>query len=101
MPNITLSVTDELKREMDSMPELNWSESVREFLSEKVKRAALLKKLDKMLEVFKKYPGFRMDIYPSRRTFMVPKYVLDWRGRAQGPAISRISMHDSGVMMPG
>ena len=50
MPNITLSVTDELKREMDSMPELNWSESVREFLSEKVKRAALLKKLDKMLE---------------------------------------------------
>ena len=50
MPNITLSVTDELKREMDSLPELNWSESVREFLSEKVKRATLLKKLDKMLE---------------------------------------------------
>ena len=50
MPNITLSVTDELKREMDSLPELNWSESVREFLAEKVKRAALLKKLDKMLE---------------------------------------------------
>lgn len=50
MPNITLSVTEELKKEMESMPELNWSESVREFLSEKVKRAALLKKLDKMLE---------------------------------------------------
>lgn len=50
MPNITLSVTEELKREMESLPELNWSESVREFLSEKVKRAALLKKLDKMLE---------------------------------------------------
>lgn len=50
MPNITLSVTEELKSKMDSMPELNWSESVREFLSEKVKRAALLKKLDKMLE---------------------------------------------------
>ena len=50
MPNITLSVTEELKRKMDSMPELNWSESVREFLSEKVKRAALLKKLDKLLE---------------------------------------------------
>ena len=50
MPNITLSVTEELKREMDLMPELNWSEAVRKFLSEKVKRAALLKKLDKMLE---------------------------------------------------
>lgn len=50
MPNITLSVTEELKRKIDSMPELNWSESVREFLSEKVKRAALLKKLDKLLE---------------------------------------------------
>lgn len=50
MPNITVSVSEELKREMESLPELNWSESVREFLSEKVKRAALLKKLDKMLE---------------------------------------------------
>ena len=50
MPNITLSVSEELKKNMDSLPELNWSESVREFLSEKVKRAALLKKLDKMLE---------------------------------------------------
>ena len=50
MPNITLSVSKELKQKMDELPELNWSETVREFLSEKVKRAFLLKKLDKMLE---------------------------------------------------
>ncbi len=50
MPNITLSIPQELKVKMDKLPELNWSETIREFLSEKVKRALLLKKLDKMLE---------------------------------------------------
>ena len=50
MPNITLSIPEELKKELDSLPELNISEAVRNFLSEKIKRALLLKKLDKMLE---------------------------------------------------
>ena len=27
--------------------------------------------------LFKQYPGFRMDIYPSHRTVVFPKYVLD------------------------
>lgn len=50
MPNITLSIPEELKAQIDKLPELNVSESVRKFLAEKVKRALLLKKLDKMLE---------------------------------------------------
>ena len=50
MPNITLSIPDELKKQLDQLPELNISESVRRFLSEKAKRALLLKELDKMLE---------------------------------------------------
>ncbi len=50
MPNVTLSIPKELKHKMDELPEINWSEVTREFLSEKVKRLALLKKLDKMLE---------------------------------------------------
>jgi len=50
MPNITLSITKELKQQIDELPELNISESMRRFLSEKVKRALLLKKLDKLLE---------------------------------------------------
>ena len=50
MPNITLSVSEELKQQLDQLPEINFSESVRKFLSEKAKRALLLKKLDKMLE---------------------------------------------------
>ena len=50
MPNLTLSIPEELKKKIDSLPELNISESVRKFLSEKVKRALLLKKLDKLLE---------------------------------------------------
>src|SRR5262249_15529702 len=31
-------------------------------------------KLDGMLEMFKRYPEFRMDIYPSHRNYVTPKY---------------------------
>jgi Protein of unknown function (DUF1329) len=34
-------------------------------------------KLDGMIEVFKKYPSFRMDIYPTHRDYVMPQYVLD------------------------
>ncbi len=34
-------------------------------------------KLDGMVEIFKRYPNFRMDIYPSHRDWVFPKYVLD------------------------
>ena len=50
MPNLTLSISEELKKQLDELPELNISESVRRFLSKKAKRALLLKKLDKLLE---------------------------------------------------
>ena len=50
MPNITLSIPEELKKEMDSLPEINWSEVTRGFLSDKVKRLAFLKKLEEQLE---------------------------------------------------
>ena len=32
---------------------------------------------DGQKELFKKYPGYRMDVYPSHRTMFYPKYVLD------------------------
>ena len=50
MPNLTLSIPEDLKKQLEELPELNISESVRKFLSEKVNRALLLKKLDKLLE---------------------------------------------------
>lgn len=34
-------------------------------------------KLDAMVEVFKKYPDYRMDVYPTHRDFAYPKYVID------------------------
>ncbi|QIL73988.1 DUF1329 domain-containing protein (plasmid) [Diaphorobacter sp. HDW4B] len=33
--------------------------------------------LDGMRELFTKYPAFKMDIYPSRRDYAYPKFVLD------------------------
>ena len=50
MPNLTLSISENLKEEMDKLPEIKWSEVTREFLSEKVKRALILKKLDESLK---------------------------------------------------
>ncbi len=34
-------------------------------------------KLDGMIELFKRYPNFRMNIYPTRRDYWVPQHVLD------------------------
>lgn len=50
MANLTISLPEDLKQRMDSLPEFNWSETIRLFLAEKVSRALLLQKLDKMLE---------------------------------------------------
>ncbi len=50
MSTLTISLPEELKQKMDTLPELNWSEAIRSFLQEKVKRALLLKKIDAMLE---------------------------------------------------
>lgn len=33
--------------------------------------------LDGMREVFNKYPDFKMDVYPTHRNYVYPKYVLD------------------------
>jgi len=48
MPTITLSVPENLKREMEQFREINWSEVSREAISEKIKKLELLKVLDKL-----------------------------------------------------
>ncbi len=46
--NVTLSVPIELKREMDSFEEINWSEVMRKTLAEKVRRLELMRRLDEL-----------------------------------------------------
>ena len=45
MPTLTLAVPAELKAEMDSMPELNWSEIARKAISERVTEYKLFKSI--------------------------------------------------------
>ena len=45
MPTLTLAIPKELKSEMDSLPELNWSEVARSAISEKVKEYKLFKSI--------------------------------------------------------
>ncbi|MFH1409476.1 MAG: hypothetical protein ABIH34_06195 [Nanoarchaeota archaeon] len=45
MPTITLSVPDDLKREMESSREINWSEVARVAIREKIEHLKILKKI--------------------------------------------------------
>jgi len=45
MPTLTLAIPEELKSEMDSMPELNWSEIARKAISKEVKEYKLFKSI--------------------------------------------------------
>ena len=74
MPNITVSIPTELKQSIDRLPELNWSETVREFLSEKVKRAFLLKKLDKMLQNSELSEEYCLKLGEKAKANMLKKY---------------------------
>lgn len=45
MPTLTLAIPKELKSEMDSLPELNWSEIARRAISKEVKEYKLFKSI--------------------------------------------------------
>ena len=45
MPTITLSVPDELKREMDESKEINWSEVARAAIRDKVSQLRILRSI--------------------------------------------------------
>ncbi|MBI4174612.1 MAG: hypothetical protein HY517_03120 [Candidatus Aenigmarchaeota archaeon] len=45
MPNITLSVPDDLKKLMDECPEINWSAVAREAIKEKAVQLSVLKSI--------------------------------------------------------
>jgi hypothetical protein len=45
MPTLTLAIPEDLKHEMDLLPELNWSEIARKAISEKAAEFALFKSI--------------------------------------------------------
>ncbi len=45
MPTLTLAIPSDLKSEMDSMPEMNWSEIARRAIAEKVAEYRLFKSI--------------------------------------------------------
>ena len=45
MPTLTLAVPKDLKKEMDSLPELNWSEIARKAISKKAAEFKLFKSI--------------------------------------------------------
>jgi len=46
MPNITLSIPEELKKKMDEFKILNWSEVAREAFARRLEQLAILRKLE-------------------------------------------------------
>ena len=59
MVSITLSVPEELKKEMEDHPEMNWSEIARQAIREKL---LLLKKMDLLLSKSKLTEKDALDI---------------------------------------
>lgn len=47
MANITLAVTDEIKKKMNSFPEINWSEIARQAITQRI---LLLEKMNSLLK---------------------------------------------------
>ena len=45
MPTLTLAIPEDLKKEMDSLPEMNWSEIARKAISERAAEFALFKSI--------------------------------------------------------
>ena len=45
MPTLTLAIPKELKSEMESLPELNWSEIARKAISKEIKEYKLFKSI--------------------------------------------------------
>jgi hypothetical protein len=45
MPTLTLAVPEDLKKEMDELPEMNWSEIARKAIAEKVAEYKLFKSI--------------------------------------------------------
>lgn len=50
MPNLTLSVPEDLKKQMEEFKEINWSEVARESIRKRAAKLAMLKVLDALIE---------------------------------------------------
>ena len=50
MPNLTLSLPEELKQKMEEFPEINWSALIRRYVESKVNRLVWKEQMLKQLE---------------------------------------------------
>ncbi len=55
MPNITLSLPEEIKRKMEEFPEINWSALVKKYLEAKISRLIWKEQMLKQLESEKEF----------------------------------------------
>lgn len=62
MANITLSISEELKRIMNEFPEINWSGLVRVSIENKVKQLIWKKKILEQIESEKEFDEIALEI---------------------------------------
>jgi len=55
MPNVTLSVPEEIKHKMKKFPEINWSALMKKFLESKVERLVWKEQMLKQLEIEREF----------------------------------------------
>lgn len=54
MPNITLSMDEKLKKEMDKHPEINWSQVARKSIKEELEDLKVMEKITSKSELTRK-----------------------------------------------
>ncbi len=67
MATITLSITDDIKRMMDSFPEINWSGFVRSRIEEKVRSLSWKEEMLKRLEGEKEFDEWAVQLSRKAR----------------------------------
>lgn len=74
MGNLTLSIPDKIRREMEEFKEINWSEISREAIITKLKKLFLLRKLEKLLEKSELSEEKTMELGESVKELMWKRY---------------------------
>ena len=62
MPNITISITKELKKKMEEFPEINWSGLTRKLLIKKIHELAWKEEMSKQLKEEEEFTDWTVEM---------------------------------------
>ena len=74
MPNITLSLSEELKQKMEGFPEINWSAFIKKYIESKVNRLVWKEQMLSNLKQEEKFEPLALEIGDKIKEGMWKRY---------------------------